>query len=268
MDLTLKTCDIVGGLGNQLFIIFATLAYGLNNTLSVSLPYSKYVGKRCTYWDNFFVNLKMLLKDEIYINTYNEPDFSYTELPAFKGPMKFVGYFQSEKYFKNKYEDLVCLIKLREQQKRVKDKYCFDYANSISMHFRLGDYKNLSNYHPILTYKYYENSLSYIKNIRNILYFCEEADDELVLETVKKLTAKFKGITFTKVGNSIPDYEQLLIMSLCRDNIIANSTFSWWGAYFNFNENKVICYPSTWFGPLGPKNTMDLCPENWIKILT
>ena len=67
--------------------------------------------------------------------------------------------------------------------------------------------------------------------------------------------------------NYIQDWEQLLLMSLCNHNIIANSTFSWWGAYFNTNPGKIVCYPSVWFGSKCINNsTRDLFPENWIKI--
>ena len=60
------------------------------------------------------------------------------------------------------------------------------------------------------------------------------------------------------------DWEEMLAMSLCNHNIIANSTFSWWGAYFNSNEDKIVCYPSVWFGPeLKNNNTVDLFPEEW-----
>ena len=74
----------------------------------------------------------------------------------------------------------------------------------------------------------------------------------------------FKNVFFIE---NIPfDYEELILMSLCKHNIIANSTFSWWGAYFNTNPAKIVCYPSIWFGPDVTHNTKDLCPESWTKI--
>ena len=55
-------------------------------------------------------------------------------------------------------------------------------------------------------------------------------------------------------------------MSLCKNNIIANSSFSWWGAYLNDTSDKIICYPSTWFGPAAGHDVRDLFPKNWNKI--
>jgi len=57
----------------------------------------------------------------------------------------------------------------------------------------------------------------------------------------------------------------MLLMSVCDHTIIANSTFSWWGAYFNQNPGKMVCYPDTWFGPALKHDTRDLCPTDWIK---
>ena len=74
---------------------------------------------------------------------------------------------------------------------------------------------------------------------------------------------------FQKVGNDIEDWKQLLMMSMCSHHIIANSTFSWWGAYLNKSTDKIVCYPTHWFGPKlkDINNTKDLFPTDWIKII-
>tara|TARA_Y100000816_G_scaffold51700_1_gene33144 strand:- start:3314 stop:3706 length:393 start_codon:yes stop_codon:yes gene_type:complete len=118
---------------------------------------------------------------------------------------------------------------------------------------------------------YYKNALEFlIKNIDNtagisVLYFCQQQDNEIVNDTVNSLKNEniFKDIEFVKAKDEIQDWEQMLLMSVCNHNIIANSTFSWWGAYFNSNKNKKVCYPSLWFGPNLKKNLKDLFPPDW-----
>ena len=139
------------------------------------------------------------------------------------------------------------------------------------MHFRIGDYKDIQNYHPLLPYQYYENAITKLNHtISNItiLYFCEKKDNDTVSTFIQQLQYTFKHIQFVKVDDDIPDWKQLLIMSCCSHNIIANSSFSWWGAFFNQNTNKLVYYPDKWFGPaLTHHNTQDLIPTNWNKII-
>ena len=72
---------------------------------------------------------------------------------------------------------------------------------------------------------------------------------------------------FIKADDKAVDWQQLLLMSCCQHNIIANSTFSWWGAYFNENKNKIVCYPDVWFGSkLAHNDTKDLFLDSWDKI--
>ena len=143
--------------------------------------------------------------------------------------------------------------------------------NTISMHFRIGDYKNIQHVHPLSTYEYYKSALTYIHNKEsdkkfNIIYFCENDDIDDVLTIVNQLIQDFPNFTFTKVDSSLDDWEQMLLMSCCYHNIIANSSFSWWGAYFNSNKDKIVCYPSKWFGDSVNNNTKDLCPETWVHL--
>ena len=76
----------------------------------------------------------------------------------------------------------------------------------------------------------------------------------------------FRNDSFIPVNHLLKDYEQLLLMSSCRHNIMANSTFSWWGAYFNTHSDKIVCYPSKWFGSSSNHNTRDLFPSVWNEI--
>jgi hypothetical protein len=99
------------------------------------------------------------------------------------------------------------------------------------------------------------------------LFFCEKEDTAQVCQLVDKLHEIYPMVEFVKVDDSIEDWKQMILMSCCNDHIIANSSFSWWGAYFNDNIDKRVIYPSQWFGPVLQHNdTRDLCPSGWIKI--
>lgn len=277
------TCNLMGGLGNQIFQIFATIAYSIKSRNQFQFLAQETLGGgsctlRYTFWNTFFSSLKPFLTGNLPpVNIIRENGFTYNELPvgSMIGTNTMIhGYFQSEKYFKEQYEMICRLIGLEKKKQSVLDSLRLnkeDLNNTISMHFRLGDYKKLADFHPIATPKYYENALNYFKNKFpeekfSILYFCEDQDVIEVQETIKNLENKFLNYKFERGENTLPDWQQMLYMSLCCHNIIANSSFSWWGAYFNNNTDKVVCYPSVWFGQTANIDTRDLCPPDWVKI--
>jgi hypothetical protein len=279
----------MGGLGNQLFQIFATLAYSIRYKRKMVLPYNEVlmVGiHRPTYWETLLSSIKKfttynkennLTNDELtLLSKYNEPYHHYYKIPNFfEDQFIIYGYFQSYKYFEHETQHILDLINLLKQQKDI----CNEYSNYLnpfyintSMHFRLGDYKVKQEYHPIMPYEYYDNALlqllinSDLTKSHRVLYFCEKEDIDIVNSMIITLQKKYFALEFIKVDDSIEDWKQLLIMSCCNNNIIANSSFSWWAAYFNQNKNKIICYPELWFGPKAANLTHDMFPESWTKI--
>ena len=165
------------------------------------------------------------------------------------------------------------MINLDTQKKEIYEKYNHYFNNKkvICIHFRIGDYIKNQATHPILNSDYYIKSInclnSQLQNFFNyeILYFGEQADNTIIHSFIREINIIFKN-KYTIIDYNIPDWEQLLIMSLCEHNIIANSTFSWWGAYFNNNVNKIVCYPSLWFGKNCNNNVKDLFPDSWNNI--
>jgi len=283
------TCNLMGGLGNQLFQIMMVIAVAIKNEIPFIFPYSDKLTtgvERPTYWDTFFKNIRMYTANpenfnnsNIFINNllykhpvYNEPRFNYTEIPKIDNVM-FNGYFQSYKYFQEVQDKIFDLIGIYGIQLDILNEYpeLFNEKNTISMHFRLGDYKTKQDCHPILPYEYYEKSLEMVPieelSKYNVLYFCEEEDNEYVNSIIDRLKLKFQLKEFIKVDDKIDDWKQLIIMSCCKINIIANSSFSWWGAYFNINDGKIVFYPSVWFGPSIQNDVSDMCPDSWIKIV-
>jgi hypothetical protein len=272
------TAEIMGGLGNQLFQIFNTIAYALRSEepfVFLNIKQLNNIGctERHTYWDTFLVSLKRFTIDNLpEMHLLREEGFVYKYFPVIKNiNIKFFGYFQSYKYFENEYNNIVKLIHLNEMKDTIKRETIVDLSNVISMHFRIGDYKDLQHIHPIMPYEYYKNSIEYIfknskTNPNKVLYFCEKGDYNDVIQIIDKLKSDYSNLEFICINFDIPDWEQMITMSLCKYNVIANSTFSWWGAYFNTNEEKIICYPKLWFGPALPHNTSDLFPPSWTKI--
>ena len=102
-------------------------------------------------------------------------------------------------------------------------------------------------------------------NCINVLYFNEKQDHNLIENIIKNIKQVYPYLNFINCDYNIEDWEQLILMSLCNHNIIANSTFSWWAAYFNSNPEKIVCYPNIWFGPNCNNSTEDLFPNNWLK---
>lgn len=276
------TTHVMGGIGNQLFQIFNLISYSLTQNISFFFEERKPDrSDRPFYWDNFLKELKPYLKAvplAVNMPLYKEEGFHFSKIMPFNKihrTFRFYGYFQSYKYFEHRKDEIFKLIKLEDQKQLVYNKYVSDFSNSISLHFRIGDYKNLQQHHPIMSIVYYIDALKYIckntnKNDWNIIYFYEEQDREMVTQNVAAIKCELPELTFTPINTKIPDYEQILLMSLCQHNIIANSTFSWWGAYFNNNRYKIVTHPDPykWFGPgQGNKKMDDLIPSDWVKIM-
>jgi hypothetical protein len=274
----------MGGLGNQIFQIFATISYAIKSRNQFKFLNLETLGGgsttvRYTFWNTFFSNLRPFLISELPpVHIIREKGFQYKPLnlsEMIQRDVMIFGYFQSYKYFQEQYSIICRIIGLEKMKDTLLRNLNIsqDYlSNTISMHFRIGDYKKLPDYHPILKYKYYEMALSHIKNCNinqkfNVLFFCENDDIDDVSSIINTLKNKFPEFIFTRGNVSISDWEQMLLMSCCRHNIIANSSFSWWSAYFNLGNDKIVCYPSVWFGPASNNNTKDLCPPEWIRIL-
>jgi hypothetical protein len=274
------TIELMGGLGNQLFQIFAVIGYSLHNRTPFFFEDKEMsIGwRKKKYWETLLSSLKLYLKPTAKnLNAvWRENHFHYAKIPYLgMQDTKLLGYFQSYKYFDEYKKEIFELIDLKAKKESVRQKINLaDEENTVSIHFRIGDYKTLQAHHPILSLKYYETALYLLMNQSgkrdwNVLYVCEEEDIDMVNAKIKKLREGFPKMTFTKLdGAQLDDWEQMLAMSICRHQIIANSTFSWFGAYFNTHPTKLVYYPNIWFGPAqGTKNLNDLCPDEWQKII-
>ena len=261
------TCNLMGGLGNQIFQIFATISYAIKSKnrfqfLNLTTLGAGSTTVRYTFWESFFSNMKPFLISELPqpIHVIREKGFPYNELPVREMVNRNVMIYRILNIDKMK-NDIVNNLNLTSEY----------LENTVSMHFRIGDYKKIQDFHPLATYDYYERSLLYMQITKpnsnfTILYFCEDCDIDDVMVIINKLTINYPLYNFKRGLNTLEDWQQMLLMSCCHHNIIANSSFSWWSAYLNLNKDKIVCYPSVWFGKVANNDTRDLCPPQWVRV--
>lgn len=294
------TIELCGGLGNQLFQIFATIAFAIRQKQSFFFKYTEDLESelfnetvRKTYWNTLLKNLEKytFIEPQSYIesDTYriNEANVKFNNLNLNENKLFYLtGYFQSYKYFQDEYQEIYNMIEFEQIKNEIVSKHnnltsmMLNDKNSISMHFRLGDYKSRIDWHPIMEIEYYKkcldqilNTIKHSGNDINIFYFCEEEDINYVYHVIEEIRSHFYAskwgnfdCIFHHVTSNISDWEQLILMSVCHHNVIANSSFSLWAAYLNSNEDKVVCYPEKWFGILNSSDTTDMFPEKFIKV--
>ena len=279
---------IRGGLGNELFQYSTarSLADHLNVDLGLdtrefdkSSPYKMSLNQ-FTLRANF--NPPNLIKHKRYgmiaylldhisgnqRKVYKEPFLMFDKnLLSLADGTYLKGYWQTEKYFiKNKEKIIKDLTLIHEPDGlNVETLKEIQKSKSISLHIRRGDYVSNKTYnqnHGIIDLSYYEKAVNHIsKKIGNdIKVFAFSDDPDWVY---KNLNLPFQ-IKFIDNNSSENSYEDLRLMLNCDHNIIANSSFSWWGAWLNLNPNKIIISPQKWYGNKQIQNP-DIVPSTWLK---
>lgn len=195
----------------------------------------------------------------------NEADYSrFDETVLQKGNNVFLdGYWNSYKYFENIQDTLAVELQPKalpdEQNQRYLDK--IKQRNAVSIHFRRGDYAK-STFHGVLTKDYYETALRIIK---------EKVDDPFLFlfsDEPRWVTSNFQFDLPYEVVDCNGDqnnYWDIQLMKNCKHHIIANSSFSWWGAWLNNRREKIVIAPKIWIAE-GNKPMNDFVPERWIRI--
>jgi len=260
-------CNLKGGLGNMLFQIAATKSLSIDNGVDCSFPnlqhHLNYLNNDMSYnpklkysfdYNIIFNNLKSI--NPKTNKTINFP-FHYHNAQLPNEDIMINGFFQSEKYFLHNRKSILEFFNFNEIDKKVRDKYKSLLEGKLtSIHVRRGDYVTHPNHHPVQTIEYYNKSVEIIDNDNTIVVFSDD------IEWCKK---NFDIDNIIYIENE-KDYIEMYLMSLCDNNIISNSSFSWWGAWLNTNENKTVIAPNKWFGSAINENTDDIIPKGWIKI--
>lgn len=177
------------------------------------------------------------------------------------------GYWQSEKYFldieniiRNEFSVVNPLTSTSQDlAERIRN------CEAVSLHVRRGDYVSdpkTNSVHGVCGVDYYSNAINMIRErIENPCFFIFSDDSEWARSNIKPDAPT----TYVKHNDYSRDYEDMCLMSMCKHNIIANSSFSWWGAWLNENPEKIVIAPKKWFNSKN-MDTQDLLPDKWHKL--
>ena len=201
-------------------------------------------------------------KNLVYMWEKTKETISYNENYLKKDNIYFFSHYQTEKYFKSIENELRKDYKFPlledDRNKQILDK--IKNTNSVSLHIRRGDYITSTSFRGICSLNYYENAIKTIhKNIKNPYFFVFSNDINWCRQNFD-----IENIFFIDNNKGKDSYKDMQLMSSCKHNIIANSTFSWWGAWLNNNKNKIVVAPNKWFNNV--EGTCDIIPENWYKV--
>ncbi len=275
------TMIIHAGLGNQFFMIFTLISKAIDENRDFSIYPIFNNGPRKYYFSNLFKKLLFKIENNIE-NIQSRPSFEemtqyYTPIPREACVLK--GYFQSPKYFDHNKDKIIKMLEL--------DKYFNKYKfeeDVVLVHFRFEDYQINQIDHVLLSPLYYINAISRLIEMipdavdkYKFVIFAQEDDNDLVDDYIDDINSniydKFnKKINFVKSYELFPDgkdFKEIIYMSSCKHFIIANSSFSWFGAYLSRNTDAKVFYPDEWFGPRikNSKPIHDMFTfDNWIKI--
>lgn len=282
---------VTGGLGNQLFQYASCKAIAERNNALLCVDVSEFKRYKVhplrldrlscisvfTYKQNFLdsvcVKFKRFKIAQLYIKNRNikiEDGLGYeSSLLETKDDSILIGYFQSEKYFKNIREDLLEEFIPSGVIPQYYDNIIKEINNidSLSVHIRRGDYVSNSmatEVHGVCDAEYFSRSVDYLKRNSKIssdtkvLIFSDD------IEWCKENISLSDNQIYIDGDSERPELDMYL-MSKCKNHIISNSTFSWWGAWLNRSVIKTVICPKVWFKDT-KIDSKDLVPEDWIRL--
>lgn len=283
--------NLIGGLGNQMFQYAAGLALAKKHNVPLKIDVTQlnknsngaYTQRQLEL--NIF-NLELSIATQNEINNFNQNLinkflFRYFSIKSKNqivnesgqtfnstfmnlGPNTYLnGFWQNEKYFLNFNKEIYSAFNFKpELTNSFSNNISQLKSNSVSLHIRRGDYVTLSSanqFHGLCTIEYYTNALNYLQNKLNtelnIYIFSDDID-------WCKKNLKFNNCNYLNTNSAAED---MYLMSNCTHNIIANSSFSWWGAWLNKNPNKIVIGPKYWFNSVESKQ-LGILPDSWIII--
>jgi hypothetical protein len=275
-----------GGLGNQLFQYAAAKQLSIvhNMPLLIDLTFFESASEKHTYrkyeLDKFNIEVQIASQGEskkinsnilskLRLNKISEKNYWFKIYLVKILSFGFVrGYWQSEKYFskikKLILQDFVFKTDLEDNFNEIKDK--ISKTNSVSIHFRRGDYvsnEKINKHHGTASLSYYYEAIRLMNNMVKDACFFVFSDD---LEWVKaNFVVSFPVFYIEKSDEE--NHSDFQLMSLCKHNIIANSTYSWWAAWLNRNPNKRVIAPLKWYNDRKMQRSIkERIPSSWLTV--
>jgi len=281
---------IIGGLGNQMFQYAYAKAleqkgYEVKIDISAFETYNLHGGYQL---DKYNIDLKTSTKEEsdifytknLFVKVLRKLGLDFSErikeksllfdnkLLEIEDDSYLDGYFQCENYFKDIRKEILNQFVINQAvsdyTKKIENKIQ-NSRYSCSLHIRRGDFINNTNIsiHGACDIKYYKNAMKYLEEkIDDLFYFVFSDDIEWCRENLD-----IQNVIYIESKEKRIPHEDIYLMSLCNHNIIANSTFSWWGAWINQNEEKIVIAPKKWFADDKMDNqSKDIVCESWIRI--
>ncbi|MES2425913.1 MAG: alpha-1,2-fucosyltransferase [Bacteroidota bacterium] len=279
-----------GGLGNQMFQYAAGKSLAVKHNVPLFLDHS-YLERNNRSFNGFTARtygldifnisgnrLSAQVIDQYFDSGSDSAVYAYTELPVsydarfrtLKPAVHIRGNWQSPKYFKAVSDLLKNEFSFKESDLIEKNDLLVNQilnCNSVAIHVRRSDYitpPGISKIYHTCTVEYYQKAISAILDrFADIDFFVFSDDIKWAEGNLKTERASIHFIH----RNLDADWLDMYLMSICKHNIIANSTFSWWAAWLNANVNKNIIAPSKWFEIVPPGfNINYLYPKEWVKI--
>lgn len=268
---------LIGGLGNQMFQYAAARALALEKKQALQININSYKSYKIQNYslNHFDIQASVYKKPNkviaklkhLFLSTtyYLENEFQFNpDFFSLKGrSILLEGFFQSEKYFlkyrKVLLDDFQIVSNLKSITKETITR--MSQENSVSIHVRRGDYLQHEIHNTDKTI-YYEQAIERIKSSINNPVFYLFSDD---MNWVKENFHINGNVHYIDFNDDATNYEDMKLMSSCKHNIIANSSFSWWSAWLNTNPDKIVIAPKKWFNS-EERNYSDVIPTAWIKL--
>ena len=289
--------ELQGGLGNQMF------QYAFGKSLAIKLNTPLYFDISCFELENeksdkmrpyqldlFNLPIKFAKKNIInqFLNPskfqrglnkfgflkktyYKEYSFLFDPKVNIQSPsVYFGGYWQSEKYFatSDSIKQALNFKKSLNYESEMLKLEILQKENSVSIHVRRGDYilsPESIQFHGTCTIDYYKSAINLIREYVNKPFFYFFSDEPKWVE--QNIVSGLTNYTIVKHNQGADSWQDMALMSKCKHHIIANSSFSWWGAWLNTSPNKIVIAPKNWFAkPDLNQQSETLIPENWIRI--